>query len=215
MAARTDAQKAALAASKVSARLRREEFEVLASRLADRHGWPGSPLHGAGRLPQWAVWRADDEQVVALVPAGEHWRSVDKALAFGLAYASDGRSGQRRLVLVLPEADARSTQIRAAFLAADIQIWTHNGRDAVRTNQLTSVEAQRSLREQGGLRNSPHSLGTRCLGQGSVAVGRHRPWTISGASIPVLRLALLRDAAPERQDYPKGASCHGRNPLHR
>ena len=111
MAAFSAERKAAVAASRAIAKARREAFAARVDEVSEGLYLPADSLVGVGRLPAWAVWRADDRQLVVLVPEGEDWRTVDKALAYGLAHAKG-----RRLILVLPKGFETATCVRAAFL---------------------------------------------------------------------------------------------------
>ena len=100
-------QKAALAASRARAKARREAFAARVDQIGAGLDLPAEPLTGVGRLPAWADWRADSRKLVVLVPEGEDWRTVDKALAYGLAHAKG-----RTLTLVLPKGFETATCVR-------------------------------------------------------------------------------------------------------
>ena len=111
---------------------RRSEFDAKARALAGSASLPTRPYKKTGfPLPAWASFYADDRVLAILVCPGEPWRTVEKALAYGIAHAQG-----RKLDLVIPEHGqgkanpVQATLVRAAFLRTDIQLWTHDGNTA-------------------------------------------------------------------------------------
>jgi hypothetical protein len=139
-----------LRVSKLHARERRSAFSGDAPALAGGAGLPVRPYSRRGfPLPAWASFYADESALAVLVCSGESWRTVEKALAYGIAHA-DGR----KLELVLPDhrpgepGDAlRATSIRSAFLDnPGIRIWTHDGMVAEPRALLDPVQVYGLLR---------------------------------------------------------------------
>jgi len=128
---------------------RRSEFDAKARALASAAGLPTRPYKKTGfPLPAWASFYADDRALAVLVCPGEQWRTVEKALAYGVAHAQG-----RKLELVMPEYrqgkgnPVQATLVRAAFLHADIQLWTHDGNTVRPCGLLDQREAFRLLQE--------------------------------------------------------------------
>ena len=137
-----------LTVSKLRARERRWSFRAKASALAGNVGLPTMPYRKTGfPLPAWASFYADDSTLAVLVCPGEQWRTVERALAYGVAHANG-----RKLELLLPEHPHRdplqATQIRAAFLDPSIRVWTHDGKTAEPHALLDRGEASGLLREE-------------------------------------------------------------------
>ena len=118
---------------------RRSEFDAKARALASAAGLPTRPYKKTGfALPAWASFYADDRALAVLACTGEQWRTIEKALAYGVAHAQG-----RKLELVMPEYwqgkgnPVQATLVRAAFLRTDIQLWTHDGNTARPCGLLT------------------------------------------------------------------------------
>ena len=138
---------------------RRSEFDAKAKALAGAASLPTRPYKKTGfPLPAWASFYADDRVLVVLVCPGEQWRTVEKALAYGVAHAQG-----RKLELVIPEDwqgkgnPVQATLVRAAFLRTDIQLWTHDGNTARPCELLDQREACPLLQE-GALRGGELDL---------------------------------------------------------
>ena len=136
-----------LSVSKLNAHERRSAFAARAPALAMTAGLPTIPYKKEPfPLPAWASFYADDHTLAVLVCPGEHWQTVERALAYGVAHAQG-----RNLGLVLPEHrqgqhrdPLQATLIRAAFLAPDIRLWTHDGEAAKHRGPL-EITAARAL----------------------------------------------------------------------
>ena len=138
---------------------RRSEFDAKARALALAAGLPTRPYKKTGfPLPAWARFYADDRALVVLVCTGEQWRTIEKALAYGVAHAQG-----RKLELIMPEHwqgkgdPVQATLVRAAFLRTDIKIWTHDGNTARPCGLVDPREACRLLQE-GALRGGELDL---------------------------------------------------------
>lgn len=146
--------------NRVKAAQRRESFAAKAPLLAEAAGLPTEPLDAGGfPLPSWARFTADDATVAVVVADGEPPRTVEKALAYGIAHARN-----RSVVLLLPHppdggADAaQATAARAAYLATPVTVRTH-GLDGV--GPEIEISPERSLESvwEPDLRGGVHDLG--------------------------------------------------------
>lgn len=145
--------------NKARAASRREIFAAGVPALAEAAGLPTAPLDPGGfPLPAWARFTADTDTVAVFVADGESWRTVEKALAYGVAHARG-----RLLVLVLPEPTAaepdpvRATAARSAFLGMSVSVRTHVAGVVAPVPPMTRAEAQDVVRET-DLRGGVHDL---------------------------------------------------------
>ncbi len=145
--------------SKRDAHERRSTSGAEAGVLAADAGLPTEPYKTAFPLPAWARFFAGDGALAVIVCGGEQWRTVEKALAYGVAHAHG-----RKLGLVLPDRKPgqprnplQATQVRAAFLDADIQLWTHDGETASPC-ELPDRTTACSLLQEGVLRGGELDL---------------------------------------------------------
>jgi hypothetical protein len=117
--------------------------------LAADAGLPTEAYKTAFPLPTWARFLADDNALAVIVCRGKQWRTVEKALAYGVAHARG-----RKLDLLIPDREPgqrrdplQATQVRAAFLDANIQLWTHDGGTVSPCELLDRTTACSLLRE--------------------------------------------------------------------
>jgi hypothetical protein len=151
-------QTAMLGTSDDLAQRRRAEFRVTSIDLAFGAGLPTEPFHAPGfALPSALVFSHDHDRLVVMVGGGESDKTVDSALAYGLAHAGD-----LDLVLVLPVGQHAATAARSVFLDRKIRLFTHDAYETtllVLPRRRAVFEALRARGEALGLGNHPLNPG--------------------------------------------------------
>ena len=183
---------------------RRTAFAKRVPELLSSAGLPTEDLDSPGfALPKWAVFTADRATLVVTVAEGESWRTVEKAMAYGVAHLRG-----RRLALLLPsEVDngIQATRIRAAFLEPKIEVWAYDAGAATRMAPLSQAEAQKHLTEK-SLRGGVHDLKTdEPLVRSLLDWADGHPQLSAAHRQSYLRLALRRTHAPQRPPHTPGS----------
>lgn len=134
---------------------RRADFAAgTAAALAQQLGGELATFVAPGRLSTRFVFLADDDRLVVLCGDQERQRDVDRALAFGLAWAGD-----RDLQLVLPHAAVGPSITRASFLRPHIRVFGHDGTTVDEIAPVTRGEVLSAIDDD--LELSAHDLGDR------------------------------------------------------
>ena len=163
-----------LTVSKLRARERRWSFRAKASALAGNVGLPTMPYRKTGfPLPAWASFYADDSTLAVLVCPGEQWRTVEKALAYGVAHANG-----RKLELVIPEHwQVKGIRCRPRWSAPlSFAPTSKSGRTTARPREprglLDPGEASRLLQEECAARRGTRPEGPCMAGHRPGELGR-------------------------------------------
>jgi hypothetical protein len=112
-------------------------FDSVAPHLVESVVGPKPVWTGARRLSRQYAFHGDDRVLVVVTWPKSPQKTIDEALAWGLALAGD-----LRVVLLLPEAAARPTLQRVPWVEASVEVFTFDGIDST-----TATPAKISARE--------------------------------------------------------------------